>query len=159
MLVGIYKQTAKDVMTKHIVSLRVQDTIHYALTLMAKNDLSAIPVVDPEGKCVGMITQCDIIAEARAKDVKDCERIVPQAVDLLCCGSVALEELTNERVEDMMSEKLVKVRPDDAVTDVADHMLDHGIHHIPVVGDDNTLLGIVSTMDILAGLRSPIETN
>jgi CBS domain-containing protein len=36
-------------------------------------------------------------------------------------------------------------------------MLTHGIHHIPVVGEEDRLLGIVSTMDILAGLRSPMD--
>lgn len=158
MAVGIYKQTAEDVMTRHVVSLRMNDTIRHALMLMAENDLSAIPVVDPEGKCVGIISQHDIVAEARARDVEDSERPVPTAADMLY-GGVALEELTNETVDEVMSGELVKVRPKDAVVAVADLMLEQGIHHIPVVGDDNSLLGIVSTMDILAGLRIRAKTS
>lgn len=159
MVVGIYKQTAKDIMTKRVETLRQQDTIHYALTVMSENELSAVPVVSPDGKCLGMISQRDIIAEAREKDIEDTERSKWQAPNLLSFGAVSLDELTNERVEDMMSNKVIKVQADDSVTDIADTMLKHRIHHIPVVAEDDRLLGIVSTMDILAGLRSPCESN
>jgi len=155
--VGIYKQTAKDIMTKRVETLRQLDTIHYALTMMSENDLSAIPVVCPDGRCVGMISQRDIITEAREKDVEDKERSASRTPYLLYFGAVPLDELTNERVEDMMSTKIVKVHEDDSVTAIADTMLKHKIHHIPVVAEDDRLVGIISTMDILAGLRSPVE--
>ena len=153
-MVGIYKKTTKDIMTKHVTTLRSKDTIHHALMMMAENDLSAIPVVDPAGKCVGIITQRDIIAVAREKDVEDSERSEYNAPNMFSFGAVALDELTNERVEDMMSERIVSVRPTDAVTDVAARMVKGGIHHIPVVGEDDQLLGIVSTMDVLASLQA-----
>ena len=151
MPVGIYKQTVKDIMTKHVTTLRADDTIHYAIMMMAENDLSAIPVVDHLGKCIGMITQRDIITEAREKDVEGLERV--EAYNVLAFRGVMLDELTNERVQDMMSEKVVGVHPDDAVTQVADKMLEQSIHHLPVMNDDNEILGIISTMDILTGLR------
>ena len=157
MVVGIYKQTAKDIMTRQVEALRDRDTIHYALTMMAENGISAIPVVSRDGKIMGMISQRDIIAEAREKDVEDTERTAYAEPGLLSFGSVALDELTNERVEDMMSEKVVKVHQDDLVTEIAETMLKSKIHHIPVVAEDDRLVGIVSTMDILAGLMSPIE--
>ena len=151
MVVGIYKQTAKDIMTKRVETLRQRDTIHYALTVMAENDVSAIPVVSPDGKLMGIISQRDIIAEAREKDVEGSERV--DAYNVLAFQGVMLDELTNERVQDMMSEKVVGVHPDDAVTQVADKMLEQSIHHLPVMNDDNEILGIISTMDILTGLR------
>ena len=157
MVVGIYKQTAKDVMTKRVETLRQRDTIHYALTLMAENDVSAVPVVSPDGKIMGIISQRDIIAEAREKDIEDAERVDKTAPYMLSFGAVALDELTNERVEDMMSNKVVKVREADLVPDIAETMLKHKIHHIPVVADDDRLVGIISTMDILGGLVSPVE--
>ena len=157
MVVGIYKQTAKDIMTKRVETLRQRDTIHFALTTMAENDISAIPVVSPDGKILGMISQRDIIAEAREKDIEDTERTTLMTPNLLSFGAVALDELTNERVEDMMSNKVVKVHEDDLVTDIAETMLQQKIHHLPVVAEDDRLVGIVSTMDILAGLMQPVE--
>lgn len=157
MVVGIYKQSAKDIMTKRVETLRQRDTIHYALTMMSENDLSAIPVVSPDGKILGMISQRDIIAETREKDVEDTERSTKEPTHLLSFGAVSLDELTNERVEDMMSNKVVKVGEDDLVPDIAATMLKQGIHHIPVVAEDDRLVGIISTMDILGGLLSPVE--
>ena len=151
-MIGIYKQTAKDVMTTHVDTLRPTDTIHNALLMMAENDLSAIPVIDADGECVGIITQRDIIAEVRDKDVEDNERTNEAQRHLLTFGAVLLDELTNERVEDMMSSKVIKVGVADPVKDIAETMLHHKIHHIPVVGEDNRLVGIVSTMDIVAAI-------
>lgn len=153
MAIGIYKQCAKDIMTTRVETLRERDTIHYALSMMAESDISAVPVLSPDGRCIGMIAQRDIIAETREKDIEDGERAEYAAPYF---GNVSLDELTNERVEDMMSEKPVKVSPEDSVTDVADRMLDNGVHHIPVVGKDDRLVGIISTMDILAALRAPV---
>ena len=107
-----------------------------------------------------MISQSDIISTAREKDVEDTEMVAAKnsASDLLF-GGVALEEITNERVEDMMSDRVVMAAPDEAVTDVADKMLEQEIHHIPVVDGNENLIGIVSTMDILAALRAPLPTD
>lgn len=157
MVVGIYKQTAKDIMTKRVETLRERDTIHYALTVMAENDVSAIPVVSSDGKIMGMISQRDIIAEAREKDIEDTERAAKETPYLLSFGAVSLDELTNERVEDMMSHKVVTVSEGDLVPDIAEIMLKNKIHHIPVVAEDDRLVGIISTMDILSGLMSPVE--
>lgn len=155
MAIGIYKQVAKDIMTKHVATIRSQETVHDALLLMAENRLATLPVVNQSGKCVGMISQSDIVAEAREKDVEDTEVTSRNAMDLLF-GGVLLDEITNERVDDIMSEKIVMAAPDEPVTEVADKMLEAEIHHIPVVDGNDRLVGIISTMDILAALRAPI---
>lgn len=152
MAVGIYKQVAKDIMTKHLSTIRSKDTIHDALMLMAENRLSALPVVNQAGKCTGMISQSDIIAVAREKDLEDEETEGTSATSLLF--GVSLEEITNERVEDIMSERVVMVAPDELLTEVADKMLQQEIHHIPVVDEEDNLVGMVSTMDILGALRA-----
>lgn len=155
MTIGIYKQTAGDIMTRFVETLTQRDSIHHALAMMAGNDLSAIPVVDPDGRCVGIITQRDIIAEAREMDEANSETATYQP-GLLGFASITLEELTGERVEDMMSKKVMKVFADDLVTDIADKMLKYGVHHLPVVDEEDYLVGIVSTMDILNGLRGGV---
>lgn len=159
MAVGIYKRVAKDIMTKHVATIHSQETIHDALLLMGENRLSALPVVNQTGKCVGMISQSDIISMARDKDIEDSEMVAAKnsAADLLF-GGVALDEITNERVEDMMSDRVVMAAPDESVTEVADKMLEQEVHHIPVVDGEDRLIGIVSTMDILAALRAPLAS-
>lgn len=144
MVVGIYKQSAKDIMTAHVVTLRPQDTIHFALLIMAEKGLTAIPVVDSNGKCVGMISQRDVITLVRENDARDQQH----------ADSVPLRHLTDSLVTEVMSAKLVSIGPTDAVPEIAGRLLASGIHHLPVLNEAGELLGIVSTMDILDGLRS-----
>lgn len=155
MVYGIYKQVAKNVMSKHLVTIRPSDTVHDALLLMAENRLAALPVVDHRDKCLGMISQGDIIAAAREKDVENSDPL-PSASFLF--RGVSLDDLTEERVEDLMSTRVVIAVPDDPVTKIADKMLQAEIHHVPVVDASDRLIGIVSTMDILGALREPLSS-
>ena len=156
MTIGIYKQVAKDIMTKRVVTIRNKETVHDALLLMVENRLAALPVVNQAGRCVGVISQSDLIAEARDKDLENEELAAGHSLAELIFGATSFDELTSERVEDMMSDQVVMAAPDELVTSVADKMLGQQVHHIPVVDGQENLVGIVSTMDILAALRAPV---
>ncbi len=150
---GIYKKTVKQVMTKHVATIRTRETVHDALRLMAENRLSALPVVDQVGHCVGVISQSDLIALASEADSEEQSTTSRGSLSDLIFGRVPLDEITDERIEDVMSTDVVLASPAELVTDVADRLLKYEVHHIPVCDDDKLLLGIVSTMDILRALR------
>ena len=46
----------KDVMSTHVVSLHSGATVHEALQTMVENRVSALPIVDQDDHCVGIIT-------------------------------------------------------------------------------------------------------
>jgi len=52
----------KDVMSKNAVTISPDDSISDAARLMRKHDFNRLPVVDSEGKLVGIITRQDIIS-------------------------------------------------------------------------------------------------
>jgi len=54
------KLQVQDVMSKSVVTLRPDDTIRTAATLMHENRFGALPVVDGQGHLVGIITESDI---------------------------------------------------------------------------------------------------
>ncbi|MCA9195932.1 MAG: CBS domain-containing protein [Planctomycetales bacterium] len=155
MPVGIYKRTARDVMTKDLVTVRCDEHVHDALQLMADNHVSTLPVVDGTGKCLGIVSQSDIIDLTRDADAADENQGESNPLSLLFRG-VQLDEITNERISDVMSESIVSAQPTDLITAVADKMIAERIHHIPVCNPDGTLIGLVSSMDILAALREPV---
>lgn len=157
MKVGIYRKTAADIMSRHVASIHVRETMHDALLLMAENRLSVLPVVDGVDRCVGLLSQSDLISIVRDADAEDAEaQVVNNSADVVFAG-VPLADLTNERIEDIMSESVVTVGPDELVTSVADKMLANEIHHVPVCNANGKLVGIVSTMDILGALREPLD--
>ena len=53
--------TAKDIMTRDVVTVRKGTSIDGAARLMAKHEISGLPVLDADGYLVGMITESDII--------------------------------------------------------------------------------------------------
>ena len=72
-------------------------------------------------------------------------------------GAASIDEITNERIDDVMSTKVKAASPDTLVVDIADLMLEQRVHHVPVCDSDGNLMGVVSTMDILKALRTPVQ--
>ena len=156
MPVGIYEKTVREVMTKHVATIRTQETVHDAIRLMAENRLSALPVVDQAGRCVGVVSQSDLIALASEADSEERSTTSGGSLTDLIFGRVPLDEITDERIEDVMSTDVVAAAPDELLTAVTDKLLKYEVHHIPVCNDGNLLVGIVSTMDILRALRDSV---
>lgn len=50
----------RDAMTAAVVAVRLRDAIPAAAALMLQNDLDRLPVVDPAGRCVGIVTRTDM---------------------------------------------------------------------------------------------------
>jgi CBS domain-containing protein len=157
MAVGIYKKMARDIMTKSVATVRENETLHDALMLLTENRLTALPVVDAAGRCLGMISQSDVIAVAREADAENQEMGSDHPMADVLFGRVSLDEVTNERIDDIMTEGVVTAAPTDLITSIADKMLSEKVHHLPVCDEDGCLLGIISTMDILAALRAPVS--
>jgi CBS domain-containing protein len=158
MTVGIYKKTVKEVMTTHVATIRTQETVHDALQLMAVNRLSALPVVDQVGNCVGVVSQSDLIALASEADSEERSTTSGGSLTDLIFGRVPLDEITNERIVDVMSTEVVAASPDELLTTVTDKLLKYEVHHIPVCNDEKLLVGIVSTLDILRALRDSVAS-
>ena len=51
----------KDVISHDVVSINPQDTLREALSTMVENHVSALPVVDSRGHCVGIISVTDLL--------------------------------------------------------------------------------------------------
>ena len=150
MSIGIYKQKAKNIMTPHVDVIHCEETVRDALTLFARHNVASLPVVDSEDRCIGIISQSDLIAITHSADE---ERDFQFCSNPTVLGGIPLDQLTREKIEDVMTDRVATVTPEHEVVDVADLMLNHGIHHVPVCDETGKLCGIISAMDILAGLR------
>ncbi len=69
------------------------------------------------------------------------------------------EEGTQTRVSAYMTDDVITTTPQAPIADAADVMIAHGFHHLPVVDDDDRLVGVVTTTDLtsyLADLETPL---
>jgi len=98
---------------------------------MQDNEVGSLVVVDEENRLLGILTTTDFV------DIV--ARSQPKA------------ETTVERY---MTTDVLTVSAQDSIVDVADLLVGHGIHHAPVIDDDEGVIGMITTTDLTVYLSS-----
>lgn len=110
------------VMTSPVETLGVDTALRTARAEMVHHGHSAYPIVDADGRCVGVVTRTDLL-QSTGPD--------------------------SGRVIDVASTDVVQVRPDTSVRDALGVMLADDTTHLPVLDDDRRLVGICTRTDVL----------
>ena len=118
--------TRVNVMTRGVAMVHPDDSVQYAARMMGDCDCGAIPVVDWQGRMVGMITDRDITIRSVANG----------------------ENPERARVSDCMTDETFACHVDDAVENCMRTMSRHQVRRLPVVDDRNRVVGIISQADI-----------
>lgn len=126
-----------DLMQVDIVSVRPDATIKETVSALATAHVSGLPVVDQEGRMVGVISSSDIIAAEAAMDNEK--------------GRTAL--FTQTSVRDVMGPRPYTIGPSAEVREAARHMHYAGVHRLFVTTEDR-LLGVISTSDIVRAVAN-----
>jgi CBS domain-containing protein len=116
----------REIMTPNPACCTPNTTLQDAAKLMAERDCGELPIIDDQGKLIGVVTDRDI-----------------------CCRGVA-EGLHPEQadVRECMTSPVDTVRPEDDVDTCCQLMDEHQIRRVPVVDEDGKCCGIVAQADI-----------
>ncbi len=146
----VYRQRVKDAMVTDVVAVSPTDTLNEALTLMVENRVSAVPVTDGRERCLGMISATDLLGLAKdlGDELNSLSHIGGLARDLLV-EKLSESDLLTQPVQDLMTEQVVNIGPDDTLAKAASLLVRNHIHRLAVVDRGNHVLGVLSTMDIL----------
>lgn len=147
-------------MTREPVCAEPATTIRQLARLFDDNDISGCPVVDQEGKTIGVVSKTDLIRRCSEGTAE-----VPPAYlfEIVCeqgandggagYGGPIPEPLIC--VQDFMTESAVTVRPSAPVHEVAALMADKHIHRLVVVDEEGFPVGIITTLDLLRVFPHP----
>jgi CBS domain-containing protein len=114
-----------DIMQENVTTVAVDDTVEDVECILGAHKYSCVPVVDPDGHCFGIITSNDILAfHMRNHNAKKI------------------------RAWEICSHLLIEVTPELSIKDASLLMIKNKIHHL-VVSRQQTILGIVSSIDLL----------
>jgi CBS domain-containing protein len=126
-------------MTRDVVAVDPEMPVREAARILAERGFTSLPVVDPDGHLVGIVTEADILRERLPDDPRSHLRPVADPPDPP--GSVG----------DVLSSTVICLGPAADIADAAAVMSESNIRAIPVV-DGGRLIGIVSRRDLLRTL-------
>lgn len=141
----------KDVISTDVVYINPQDTLREALNVMVENHVSALPVVDAHQRCVGVISVTDLLG--MTKDLSDELNALSESGGLdheSLVQKLEHAELLTEQVQGWMSTDVISVEIDSTIQHAAQQMLRNRVHRLVVLDDQKHVVGVVSTMDLLA---------
>jgi CBS domain-containing protein len=142
----------RDVMTTEPVTVGIDRPLKDVATLLFERGIAGVPVVDEQGRPVGMVSETDLLA---FEDLQAHEPQHRSLVELFLhperaarFGALA----HGVRAGDVMTTPVHSIGPDVPVTRAIGEILRHRLHRLPVLGPQGDLVGIVSLHDLLAPL-------
>lgn len=146
-------QTAEELMASNPISLREDATLPEALALMTDRGFSAAPVIDEAGRPIGVLSRTDVLIHEREQ-----VRHALPAEDAYAEGrqsrheGFSIEIADSTRVRDIMTPTIFTVNVNTSAADVVKRMCELKVHQLFVVDDDNSLVGVISALDIVRSL-------
>jgi CBS domain-containing protein len=147
----------REIMETDVPTVTVADSVETVLHILRDNDLPGVPVVNEGGRCVGIITEEDLVLTDEDEDFH-----MPHYFQLFG-GIVFLESVSHweDRVrkafaataEDMMTADPVTIEPDATVREAAKLIARKKHNRLPVV-EHGRLVGVVTRVDVLDALTS-----
>jgi CBS domain-containing protein len=127
--------TAKEIMTRRVVSVSPSLCIFEAIGLLLKNGISGAPVVDENGDLIGMLSELDCLRMLASDDFFDDDH-----ADAASVG-------------DFMTRDGQTIGREMDIFAIAQKFLDHAVRRLPVV-EGRHLLGQISRRDVLRGMET-----
>lgn len=125
-----------DVMARQVVTVTPDQSLESATELFVTKDVSSAPVLDQQQRCIGVLSAVDFL-----------KRGVTGA-----CGGTNGKAGASGTVADLMSHGVRSVAMHESLFKAAQLMCAKHIHRLPVVGEGGRVVGVISTMDIVAAM-------
>ena len=138
-----------EIMTEPVLTIEEDRTLEEVAQKMLNNRVGGLPVVDNDGKIVGMVTESDFSAKEHA--IPFSRQYAPQLFgEWMSKEGIdkAYEAARSIEVNKIMSSPAVTITEDETVAEAIRKMLERSVHRLPVVRDD-VPVGIVSRHDLL----------
>ena len=146
---------ARDIMTRDVVTARKGTSIEEAMRLMAKHEVSGLPVVDTEGCLVGIVSESDVLLKGLYAPT-DLHANPPGLFAPQPDGvDEAYRRAQSVCVEEAMTRRVVAFMENSLVVDIARAMIEQAINRVPIV-DGCKILGIVSRRDVIRAMAKAV---
>jgi len=137
---------AKDVMTQEVVFVDINTPMKDVAQTLGNHGISGLPVVDLEGKVVGVISEKDFLRHLGAKDKMTFMAFLAERLSEPWCVD---ESIGERQAGEMMTSPAVTIDENRPVIEIATLFKEKNINRAPVVNEKGELVGLVSRADII----------
>lgn len=141
---------AADVMNAPVITAKPEMSVEQVARIFLQRHISAMPVVDTQGKLIGIISESDLLHRSETGT----ERQRPWWLVALTSDEILASEYVKARgssVSDLMTRKVITAEPDTPLSEIASLLEKNAIKRIPILVNGQPI-GIVSRADLLYAL-------
>ena len=141
---------AEDIMIRDVLTISPEDGIEKVAKILVETGISGLQVVNEDGKVVGIITEGDLVYQQKKLNIPAYLNFLDILVPLGREEFLEdLKKMTAFKVEDLMTKDVIMVGKKTNITEIATLMVENKINRVPVVDQEQRLLGIITRHDII----------
>ena len=141
----------EDFMIKDVITVKENDSLRHLLKELVAHKIGGAPVVDDNGKMVGMVSDGDVIRSLTPQREQTIFNLYMMVY--IYQGreqDASIKQMMDEPIGKMMAKrKIYSVYPDDHFEQVLKILSHHHFKKVPVVDKDNRVVGVISRGDVI----------
>ena len=143
---------AKDIMSNNVIFVKKEDKLKEVVGVLMQNHVSGVPVIDHDNQLIGIVTEKDLVTKEKGLNISSYMEFVANI--LFIDGKKTLFKETSKDLQfltakDIMTAPVYSVREEATIAEVVSLMMNRHINRIPVIDDENKLVGIIGRSDLL----------
>ncbi len=144
-------KTARDIMTEDVITIQPNAPIRDLAKNFIEHNISGVPVVDENGRVLGIATESDLIFHSKRLKVPPFLTILDSFIFLDSPEKMEreLRKIAAASVSDVYTSPPVTITPDTPLDEIASVMTEKQVHTLPVLDDTGMMIGIVGKKDII----------
>ena len=151
----LYGLRVKDVMTRNVVSVTANSTMAEAADVLSESQVSGAPVVDEQGRCVGVLSGTDFV-HSKAENLGTSSTTHELTIQDTS-GRYQVEEIYHDLVRRHMSPAVQTIESDASLLNGARFMCNEHVHRLIVIDERGAPVGILSSLDLVSAWVKAME--
>jgi CBS domain-containing protein len=144
-------KTVAEIMTADPITVSPETSLQEAIQILVEKKISGLPVVNSQGKLVGIISETDLTWQATGVDTPPYIMFLDSVIYLQnpAKHNQEVHKALGQTVKEAMSDRPITIKATQLVREAARIMHEKKIRRLPVVDEQSTLVGIITQGDVI----------
>ncbi|MGL4884501.1 MAG: CBS domain-containing protein [Waterburya sp.] len=144
-------KTVAEIMTADPITVSPETSLQEAIQILVEKKISGLPVVNSEGKLVGIISETDLTWQATGVDTPPYIMFLDSVIYLQnpAKHNQEIHKALGQTVKEAMSDRPITIKGNQLVREAARIMHEKKIRRLPVVDEQSQLIGIITQGDVI----------